>query len=117
MESLMRTNFVYALTIPSALTVLPALARADDVPQDSANLLNMSLQQLSDVEVTSVSKKAEKESQAPAAVYVSTQEDIRRAGMQSIPELLRMVPGLQVAQSGSQNWAITSRGFDGQFSN
>jgi iron complex outermembrane receptor protein len=134
---------MYALTFTSALYMLALPAYAADQsllgssgentasaqgaaiqPQTqpssqagSSNLLNMSLQQLSDVEVTSVSKKAEKESQAPAAIYVITQEDIRRSGLQSIPELLRMVPGLQVAQSGSGNWAITSRGFDGQFAN
>jgi len=97
---------------------MPGFAHAaDQPPADASNLLNLSLQQLSDVEVTSVSKKSEKASQAAAAIYVITQEDIRRSGMQSVPELLRMVPGLQVAQSGSQNWAITSRGFDGQFSN
>src|ERR1700678_26793 len=111
-------NMFYALTVTSAISLLPIAAQAaDDSPQDTSNLLGLSLQQLSDVEVTSVSKKAEKESQAAAAIYVITQEDIRRSGLQSVPELLRMVPGLQVAQSGSQNWAISSRGFDGQFAN
>ena len=121
--------YIYALAVSTALTTLALEARAADYavpsnnttpsapPQDNSNLLNLSLQQLSDVEVTSVSKKAEKASQAAAAIYVITQEDIRRSGLQSVPELLRMVPGLQVAQSGSQNWAITSRGFNGQFAN
>lgn len=84
---------------------------------EGEDLLDLSLQQLSDIEVTSVSKRAEKASQAAAAVYVITQEDIRRSGMQGVPELLRMVPGLQVARAGSQNWAVSSRGFDGQFAN
>jgi len=115
----MRLSLFYTLAITSALTVLPFTeSKAEEPPApENANLLNLSLQQLSDVEVTSVSKKAEKASQAAAAIYVITQEDIRRSGLQSVPELLRMVPGLQVAQSGAHNWAITSRGFDSQFSN
>lgn len=125
----MRQSLLFSLTITTAFILCPVVTYAEDAspPSNSAapaapapdmsGLLNLSLQQLSDVEVTSVSKKAEKASQAPAAIYVITQEDIRRSGMQSVPELLRMVPGLQVAQSGSQNWAITSRGFDGQFAN
>ncbi len=100
----MRNSLFYTLAITSVLSVLPfASGKAEDAPpQDSSSLLTMSLQQLSDVEVKSVSKKAEKAAQAAAAVYVITQEDIRRSGMQSVPELLRMVQGLQVAQSGSQ---------------
>src|SRR5580700_350870 len=113
-----RNAILYALTVTSAISLLPSMGRAaDENTQDTSSLLNLSLQQLSDVEVTSVSKKAEKESQAAAAIYVITQEDIRRSGLQSIPELLRMVPGLDVAQSGSQNWSISSRGFNGQFTN
>ncbi len=116
----MKKSILYALTVTSALSVLPSAsfaAEADTSSTDASDMLNLSLQQLSDVEVTSVSKKAEKASQAAAAIYVITQEDIRRSGLQNVPELLRMVPGLQVAQSGSQNWSITSRGFNGQFAN
>jgi len=117
----MRGSLLHALTITTALSVLPITGWAADAPSsassDSSDVLNLSLQQLSDVEVTSVSKKAEKASQAPAAIYVITQEDIRRSGLQSVPELLRMVPGIQVAQSGSSDWNVTSRGFNGQFAN
>ncbi len=124
----MRNTLLYALMVTSALSILSVEVKAADADSrapsappatspDASGLLNLSLQQLSDVEVTSVSKKAEKESQAPAAIYVITQEDIRRSGLQSIPELLRMVPGLQVAQSGSNAWSISSRGFNGQFAN
>ena len=70
----------------------------------------MSLESLMDIEVTSVSKRAEHISEAPAAIYVITQEDFRRSGATSIPEALRMVPGLHVAQMDSNKWAITSRG-------
>ena len=114
----MRNKMIQAIAVTSALSMVPSvLWAADDHTQDISGLLNLSLQQLSDVEITSVSKRAEKSSQAAAAIYVITQEDIRRSGMQSVPELLRMVPGLQVAQSGSQNWAISSRGSNGQFAN
>ncbi len=68
-------------------------------------------------EVTSVSKKPEKVSEAPAAVYVISQEEIRRSGVNSIPELLRMVPGLQVARINANKWAVSSRGFNDMFAN
>lgn len=115
----MGRGLLFTLTVTSALSALPLTAGAADTASatDTSSLLNLSLQQLSDIEVTSVSKKAEKASQAAAAIYVITQEDIRRSGLQNVPELLRMVPGLQVAQSGSQNWAISSRGSNGEFAN
>ena len=75
----------------------------------------MSLQQLINIQVTSVSKKETDLFTAPAAIYVITQEDIRRSGMTSIPELLRMVPGLDVAQIDANHWAISARGFNDQF--
>jgi iron complex outermembrane receptor protein len=114
-----RNITLYALTLASTVSLIPEMALAvTENPQEAAsNFLDLSLQQLSDIEITSVSKKVEKESQAAAAIYVITQEDIRRSGLQSVPELLRMVPGLQVAQSGAQGWAITSRGNNGQFAN
>lgn len=111
----MRNNWFYVLTVTSVLSALPNMVLAADINDE--DITSMSLQQLTDIDVTSVSKRTEKASQAAAALYVINQEDIRRSGLQSVPELLRMVPGLQVAQSGSQNWAITSRGFDSQFSN
>ena len=67
--------------------------------------------------VTSVSKKEQKLSEAAAAVYVITQNDIRRSGATSIPEALRMVPGLQVARLDANKWAVSSRGFNGRFAN
>jgi iron complex outermembrane receptor protein len=69
------------------------------------------------VEVTSVSKKEQKLSRTAAAVYVITQEDIRRSGATNIPDLLRTVPGLDVAQINGSTWAIGSRGFNQQFAN
>jgi iron complex outermembrane recepter protein len=72
---------------------------------------------LMNLEVTSASKKQQKLSQVPAALFVVTQEDILRSGATNIPDLLRMVPGLDVAQISASTWAISARGFNLQFAN
>ena len=77
---------------------------------------DLTLEQLVNVQVTSVSKKQTDLFTSPAAIYVITQEDIRRSGLNSIPELLRMVPGLDVARVDATHWAITARGFNSQYS-
>jgi iron complex outermembrane recepter protein len=79
------------------------------------DLNNASLEDLMNIKVTSVDKKDQKMSQAGAAVYVISQEDIRRSGMHSIPDLLRIVPGVDVAQIDSHTWAISIRGFNYQY--
>src|SRR5712691_7142601 len=79
------------------------------------DLAETSLETLINMEVTSVSKKQEKLSKTAAAIFVITQEDIRRSGTSSIPELLRMVPGLDVAHIDANKWAISSRGFNELF--
>ena len=81
-----------------------------------AELKELTLEQLSNLEVTTVSKGAEKLSHTPAAVYVLTQEDIRRSGATSIPEVLRLVPGVEVARIDSDHWAVGIRGLRSQFS-
>jgi len=81
------------------------------------DLSQVSLEDLMNIEVTSVSKKEQKMSQAAAAIFVITQEDIRRSGAANIPDLLRMVPGMDVSQINANTWAISARGFDDQFSN
>ena len=82
-----------------------------------SSLSEMSLEDLLNVKITSVSKKEEKRSEAAAAVYVLTADEIRRSSASSLPELLRGVPGLQVAQLDGNKWAISARGFNGRFSN
>ena len=92
---------------------------ADESPvsgEAPGNLKKLSLEQLGDIEVTTVSKDPVKVSQTPAAIYVITQEDIRRSGATSIPEVLRLAPGVEVAQVDSDHWSIAIRGFAGQFS-
>jgi len=81
------------------------------------DLTSLSIEELMRVEVTSVSKKEEKLSEAPSAVYVITQEDIRRSGLKQLPEVLRLAPGLQVARIDANKWAISARGFNGRFAN
>jgi len=81
----------------------------------STDLTELSLEELMNIEITSVSKKPEKLADAAAAIFVITQEDIRRSGVTCIPEALRMVPGINVARIDSNKWAITSRGFNGRF--
>src|SRR5580698_8752377 len=81
------------------------------------DLTQASLEQLANLQVTSVSKKDQALSKAGAAIFVITQEDIRRSGMMNIPDLLRMVPGVDVARLDSNAWAISIRGFNDRYSN
>src|SRR5258706_4419057 len=81
------------------------------------DVMEMDLEALMKIEVTSVSKRPEKLSDAAAAIYVITQEDIRRSGVTSIPEALRMAPGMEVARQDAHTWAISSRGFNDEFAN
>lgn len=82
-----------------------------------ADLTAYNLEELMDITVTSVSKKSQRIANAAAAIYVITQDDIHRSGVTTIPDALRMVPGVQVAQIDSNKWAVTSRGFNGRFAN
>jgi iron complex outermembrane receptor protein len=85
-------------------------------PQEkTADLSDASLEDLMNIRVTSVSKKAEKLSRAGAAVFVITQEDIRHSGAANVPDLLRMVPGVDVAQLNANIWVISIRGFSDRF--
>jgi iron complex outermembrane receptor protein len=80
------------------------------------DLIHQSIEDLMNVEVTSASKKQQKISQTAAAVFVITQEDIRRSGATSLAEALRLAPGVDVARLGSSQWAVSVRGFNGRFS-
>ena len=100
-----------------ALLASTSLAHAAEGAIDTSTLLNMSLAELSNIEVTSVSKKAENQNHAAAAIYTITAEDIKRSGATAIPELLRMAPGVTVTKAGSSSWTVTARGFNNQFSN
>jgi iron complex outermembrane receptor protein len=83
----------------------------------SPDLTDASLEQLMNIQVTSVSKKGQRLSKTAASVFVITAEDIRRSGLHSLPELLRLAPGVQVARSSAGSWAISIRGFNDEYAN
>jgi iron complex outermembrane receptor protein len=99
--------------LAAALCVLMAHvspARAQSAPPD---LSQVSLEDLMNLEITSASRKEQRVADVAAAVFVITQEDIRRSGKTTIPDLLRLVPGVEVAQINANKWAVSVRGFNG----
>lgn len=82
-----------------------------------SKLADLSFDELADIKVISVSKKAERIGSAPASIFVITNEDIRRSGATSLAEALRLAPNLQVAQINAQNYAISARGFNSSTAN
>ena len=101
---------VLSLAVLSAVLALPVQA-------GERELDDLSLEELVKLEVATVARKAQKLSDTPAAVTVLSADDIRRSGARSIPEALREVPGVNVAQIGAARWAVSVRGFNGRFSN
>jgi len=97
----------------AAIVTIPSQSGAEDID----SMMDMSLSELMEVRVTSVSKKAEKATDAAAAIFVVTAEDIKRSGATNIPEVLRMAPGVQVSRINSHAWAISARGMASNFSN
>lgn len=92
--------------------VAPSVAAAQN---NGSSLTRISLDDLLQLEVTSVSKKEQKLSEAPSAIFVLTQEDLARAGVTTVAEALRLVPGLEVARVDANKWAVSARGFNGRF--
>ncbi|MFZ1206483.1 MAG: TonB-dependent receptor [Candidatus Acidiferrales bacterium] len=101
-----------AFLVSLLLFVAPAGAQ-----QASVDLTNQSLEDLMNIKVVSVSKTEQSVARTAAAIFVITQEDIRRSGATNIPDLLRMVPGMDVAQIDQNTWAIATRGFNARFGN
>jgi len=99
---------------PGLCALVPLLTFANTATQDFSDL---GFDELMQIEITSVSKKSEKLSEAAAAVYVVTANEIHRSGATSIPEALRLVPGIDVAQIDPNKWAVSIRGFNGRFAN
>jgi iron complex outermembrane recepter protein len=85
-------------------------------PLSASSLKTLSLEELSNIEVTSVTKEPSAAFRTPASIFVLTQSDIRRSGATNIPDLLRLAPGVEVAQIDSAKWAIGIRGFQGRLS-
>jgi len=107
-----------ALIVLFVLTGLvnQSLAAPQQDQASSEPLKQLSLAELGNVEVTTASKEPEKISKTPAAIFVLTQEDIRRSGATSIPEVLRLVPGVEVARINSNQWSVNIRGLGSGFS-
>ena len=85
--------------------------------EESPSLAELSLEQLSDIEIVSVSKRMGSVLDAPASVYVISHDSIRRSGATSIPEALRLAPSVEVARRGSHEWSVSIRGFNNSISN
>src|SRR5258708_22165418 len=90
----------------------PAFAAVDEIENSFNALKKMSLEQLMDVEITSVSRRPEKLFEAASAIQVITDEDIRRSGAMRLPEALHLASNLEVAKIDSGQWAIMPRGFN-----
>lgn len=81
------------------------------------DLTQLSIEELMNVEVVSATKQTQRLADTASAIFVITQEDIRRSGVTSVPEALRLAPGVQVARIDANKWAISIRGFNGRFAN
>src|SRR5579863_5286536 len=108
--AIIRRRFLRRLALACALTGLSSWAQQPKAP----DLSQVSLEDLMDIQVTSVSKKEQSQSKAGAAIFVISQEDIRRSGATKIPDLLRLAPGVDVARVDANRWAISVRGFNDQ---
>jgi iron complex outermembrane receptor protein len=115
-----RRRWLGAATLTCLLLGTSSGQAIADTPTDSPSagaLKLLSVEELMNLEVTSVSKQPESLLQAASAIQVITGEDIRRAGATSIPEALRLADNLEVAQENSHDWAISARGFNANLAN
>ena len=110
-----RSGMVFAAI--AMIAAQTALATEENLQLAENDYARMSLEELANVSVTSVSKKPEPLSLAAASIYVITNDDIRRSGATRLPEALRLAPNLEVAQVSANQYAISARGFDSQSAN
>jgi iron complex outermembrane recepter protein len=114
----MRTPLKPLARLPALLALglvaVPAAALAQAKPTD---LATATIEELMNIRITSAARKEQRAVETPAAVFVITQDDIRRSGFRTLPEVFRLVPGVQVAQINSSNWAVSIRGSNSHFSN
>jgi len=106
-----------AAFVALSLVILAHQALAQQPDSAAQALKTLSIEQLMNLEVTSVSRRPERLAEAASAIQVITQEDIRRSGASSLPEALRLATNLQVAQIDSRQWAISARGFNSTTAN
>jgi iron complex outermembrane receptor protein len=108
------------LLLRPACQARPPPTNVQDAPsteEKQPKLIELSIEDLMKIEVTSASRKSERLVDTPSAVFVIRQEDIQRSGVRSIPEALRMAPGIEVTRINANKWAVTIRGFGDLFSN
>lgn len=105
------------LLLPCWLSAAHAALAPTTLALGPKDVGQLSIEELAEIDISSVSKRAEPLSDAAAAIYVITREDIRRASATSVPELLRLAPNLQVAQVDAAQYAISARGFNSTSSN
>src|ERR1700694_2371124 len=96
------------------LVAIPSPGLAQSGERD---LSQVSLEELMNIEITSASRKEQRATDVAAAVFVITSDDIRRSGMTTIPDLLRLAPGGEGAQVNPNKWAVTIRGFNAVYAN
>jgi iron complex outermembrane receptor protein len=96
------------------LPILSSIAAAD--VGSTGDLKQLSLEELMDIQVTSVARHPESILQAPASIQVITRDEIRNSGATSIPEALRLADNLQVAQKNAHDWGVSTRGFNAALS-
>ena len=105
----------YLGSLPASLDAADAANTANTAT--NSTFANLSFEQLAQIQIITASKRLESVADTPAAVFVLTGEDIHRMGVTSLPEALRYVPGVEVAMIDSSRWAVSARGFNGQFAN
>lgn len=112
-----RTNFRRAGCALAVLTCALSGWNAIGQEPEKDSAASLSMEQLVNMNVSSVERREQKLYKTSAAVFVVTRDDIRRSGADNVPELLRMVPGIEVAQVQASRWAVSARGFNGLFAN
>jgi iron complex outermembrane recepter protein len=100
-----------------ALTVGALAGTRAGAEPDPSDLLDLSIEELASLEVTSASRIAESLRDAPASIFVITADEIRRSGVTSIPEALRLAPGVEVARRSAYEWSVSIRGFNSDLAN
>ena len=99
-------------TIAALLTAAPVRAQTPPAALEGATI-----EELMGIEVTSAGRKQQRAEDVAEAIYVITREQIRQSGLRTLPEILRLAPGVQVARAGSNKWAVSVRGFNDVYSN
>jgi iron complex outermembrane receptor protein len=113
-ERVRRAGANSAIFILLAVMIAPQRVAAQALAAESIeNLQHLSIDELANLQITSVSKLPESLQNAPAAIFVITHDDIIRSGARRIPEMLRLAPNLEVFQTSPTNWVVTARGLSG----